>query len=79
MEYKQTEGISYTDNEWVFKPLISVNQIVYFPHELYYYLRGREGQTFDPNVLRKSYDQREKVMLSLVDYYSTISDNVEMI
>lgn len=75
MVYKQTEGISYTDNEWVFKPLISVNQIVYFPHVLYYYLRGREGQTFDPNVLRKSYDQREKVMLSLVDYYSTISDS----
>lgn len=70
MNYRQTEGISYTDNEWVFMPSIAVNKICYFPCNFYVYLIGREGQTFDPKVFFKSYGQRGIVMLSMVDYYS---------
>jgi len=70
IHYFQTEGISYTDNEWVFKPTMFVQTIAYYPHNLYLYLRGREGQTFDPVVLRKSYSQRFIVMKSMTDYYS---------
>jgi glycosyltransferase involved in cell wall biosynthesis len=70
INYVQTEGISYTDNEWVFKPIMSVQTILYFPYNLYLYLRGREGQTFDPKVLRRSYSQRLVVFKSMIGHYS---------
>ena len=68
--YSQTEGISYTDEEWVFKPMIAVNSITYFPKPLYLYLRGREGQTYDPAILNKSFGQLLKVTESLAKFYS---------
>ena len=40
MNYRQTEGISYTDEEWMFKPMSMVNSIQYFPNNLYLYLRN---------------------------------------
>jgi len=70
INYRQTEAISYTDNEWVFKPAVTVEKVKYFPYCLYFYFIGREGQTFDPKVFRKSIGQRETVMHSMADYYS---------
>ena len=69
LNYKQTEGISYTDDEWVFKPMMEVEHAVYFPHKLYFYFRGREGQTFDKTVLKKSLEQRIIVAREMVSYY----------
>lgn len=73
MQYRQTEGISYTDDEWIFKPMAFVESVSYFPEPLYYYLRGREGQTFDPIVLRKTFDHRIKVAHSMIDFYKQIN------
>ncbi len=42
--YRQTEGISYTDQEWIFWPLIAVEKIYYLPVNVYSYLLGRYGQ-----------------------------------
>lgn len=67
MGYHQTEGISYTDQEWVFKPVTKVNTCTYLPIILYLYLVGREGQTiknFDKSVM-----QLEKVIGSLIDFF----------
>ena len=72
--YTQTEGISYTDDEWVYKPMTAVNTIISFPYFLYYYLRGREGQTFDPEVLRKTHSQKVAVAKSLIDFFCTKYD-----
>ena len=69
-EYKQTEGISYTDDEWIFKPMMWVNNVVYFPHTLYLYLRGREGQTFDPKVVERTLEQRVQVAKEMVSFYN---------
>lgn len=54
INYKQTEGISYTDQEWIFLPMSTVNRISYFPMPLYSYLVGRDGQTMDPSVYIKN-------------------------
>lgn len=43
--YVQTEGISYTDQEWAFLPLKWVKTVAYFDDTVYRYLLGREGQT----------------------------------
>ena len=67
--YVQTEGISYTDDEWIFKPMVDVHDIMYFPHSLYMYLRGREGQTFDPKVLKTEFGKRFIVLRSMLNFY----------
>ena len=43
--YIQTEGISYTDQEWIFYPMQHMNTFCYIDIILYNYLIGREGQT----------------------------------
>ena len=79
ISYRQTEGISYTDDEWIFMPMVAVQTISYFRGVLYHYLRGRENQTFDPKVLRKTFDQRVIVAKSMIHYYNNVigSCNVE--
>lgn len=72
MDYHQTEGISYTDDEWIFKPMTQVHQISYYPHYLYSYLMGREGQTFDPKILNRDFDKRFVVLRSMLSYYSDV-------
>lgn len=69
MHYHQTEGISYTDQEWVFKPVSGVKTCYYIPVVLYRYLVGRSGQTM-LNV-GKSINQLITVIFSLVNYYIT--------
>ena len=58
IQYKQTEGVSYTDNEWIFLPMSVCDTVIYFNiGDMYHYLVGRSGQTMDPNVyLTKSSD-----------------------
>lgn len=69
MNYHQTEGISYTDDEWIFKPMNIVKSVRYFPENLYLYLIGREGQTFDPKVVKKSMNNMMIVIRSMLDFY----------
>lgn len=52
-KYFQTEGISYTDQEWILYPMAYVRKISYFRLNLYQYLLGRAGQTMDVNILAK--------------------------
>lgn len=70
MGYKQTEGISYTDQEWVFKPVVNVRTCYYLPIIVYKYLIGREGQTM--NAYGKSIGQLIAVIFSLIDYYESV-------
>lgn len=72
INYKQTEGISYTDDEWIFMPMVAVRSVAYFPQDVYHYLLGREGQTFDPKVMMDSFDKRIKVGMSMVKYYASV-------
>ena len=67
--YKQTEGISYTDDEWVFKPMMWVENVLYFPKTLYFYLRGREGQTFDPEIVERTLEQRIMVAKEMITFF----------
>ncbi len=62
--YHQTEGISYTDNEWTTIPLVNTENIIYFPKPIYRYLMGRYGQTI--GALVKNSDQFEKVLYSIM-------------
>lgn len=71
INYKQTEGVSYSDNEWSTWPLIYMKSLVYFNDFLYCYLIGREGQTVSMDSYVKNRIQfltvAERVMSKL--YY----------
>lgn len=73
MNYHQTEGISYTDTEWVYFPQTHVQKIVYLPYNVYRYYLGREGQTMDPKVLLKSVNHYTKLIKSMIEF----SDNLQ--
>ena len=68
MNYHQTEGISYTDMEWVQKPLSAVNSVSYIEVFLYNYLLGREGQTVSDNVIQRMFNQHCLVAYSLLAF-----------
>ena len=55
IHYHQTEGISYTDQEWVCLPMSACSSLIYFPQVIYKYLVGREGQTIDINIWEKNF------------------------
>lgn len=65
--YKQTEGISYTDQEWATIPMQNVQNVIYANLPLYNYLVGREGQTMSPEQLNKSFNQQKTVALSIIN------------
>jgi hypothetical protein len=54
MGYMQTEEVSYTDQEWVFSPVVYMKTFEYRPITLYKYLVGREGQTVSPAIASKA-------------------------
>ena len=77
IDYHQTEGISYTDQEWIFSPMTRVRQIVALPYVIYNYLIGREGQTVDRNVFMKSISHQiksQETRLYLFEKYKNTSN-----
>lgn len=69
LHYKQTEGIPYTDSEWVFYPISSVETLYYFNETIYEYLVGRSGQTVDLKVLNKKIHERMIIIEKLLKFY----------
>jgi hypothetical protein len=56
IDYVQTEGISYTDNEFVVIPMLYVRRIIYCPECVYHYFIGREGQSISVLATPRSVD-----------------------
>ena len=55
LNYVQTEGICYTDSEYVYHPLSCARNIYFIDSSLYQYYYGREGQSVDVNVIKKNH------------------------
>ena len=68
MNYRQSEGISYTDQEWVFYPLFKVKTIAFADIPLYRYNLSREGQTMDAKVQLRSLSQLVAVTEVMANY-----------
>ena len=71
MGYRQSEGISYTDQEWVFYPLFNVKSIAFANIPLYRYNTSREGQTMDAKVQLRSLSQLIAVTEAIARYFAT--------
>ncbi len=76
--YHQTEGASYTDNEWVYYPQLYVNQAFYIDNDVYRYFIGREGQTMDPNVKLRSGKQVIDLLMNMIQYESRLEGRDKM-
>lgn len=68
INYIQTEGVCYTDTEYVFKPMVQARNIYCVDVSLYQYYIGRNDQSMSPNVLMKNFGHLKKVLLSILDY-----------
>lgn len=64
--YIQSEGIMYTDTEWMTYPLVHVRKLYYYPTTVYRYLIGREGQSMDPAVFRRCIGQRIQMFMRMM-------------
>lgn len=73
LQYKQTEGISYTDLEWIFYPYEKVKSVRYIPLNLYQYRLGREGQTMDPKVMNQRIGHNIKIAYRMLERYSSLN------
>ena len=71
INYRQSEGISYTDQEWVFYPLFKVQTIAFADIPLYRYNLSREGQTMDEKVQMRSLAQLVAVTEALGQYFAS--------
>ncbi|MBP5346488.1 MAG: glycosyltransferase family 2 protein [Bacteroidales bacterium] len=69
MDYRQTEGISYTDTEWSCYPTYWAKTILFLNLKLYLYNADREGQTMNPKVLLRSINQLTLLNDKMLDYY----------
>lgn len=70
MHYVQTEGMSYTDQEWILLPMPYVKTLYYIPLDVYQYYIGREGQTMDDAVIAKSYPQLFHALQRVLEDYT---------
>lgn len=64
---KLQQGISYTDNEYVYFPMSKCASVVYYDLPVYQYFIGREGQTTDFRVVVNSVNQIMSVLNRLLD------------
>ena len=72
INYRQTEGISYTDLEWTYLPLHAVKTVVYIDNVVYQYCVGREGQTMDTSVLVRSVWQHEPLAKRFIEHSASL-------
>jgi glycosyltransferase involved in cell wall biosynthesis len=75
IDYHQSEGLSYTDQEWLFMPMSVVHSISYFNRTLYHYRFGRSGQTMEPSVYKKNFHQDICVVKNLISQYNSTDLN----
>ena len=76
MKYRQSEGVSYTDQEWVFYPLFRVKTMAFADIPLYRYNVAREGQTMDAKVQMRSLAQLVAVTEGMAQYFAVSSKSV---
>lgn len=70
LNYQQTEGICYTDTEYVYQLLGSASDLYCANLDLYQYYIGRDDQSMSPQVLSRNFSHFFKVLTRLIQYRS---------
>ena len=70
IDYCQSEGLLYTDQEWMFLPFAYCKSYYYLPNmPLYNYLLGRKGQSVDRKMHCKNISDEVKGLYVMIDKY----------
>lgn len=69
LNYRQSEGIAYTDSEFMFLPMTVVKRICHLPIVVYQYFLGRPDQSMNAQVLGKQLAMLRQVFLSRMAIY----------
>ena len=69
IDYRQTEGISYTDQEWVYMRMSLASTCRYVPLLVYKYVIGREGQTCSLIQRMKQIGVEVQITCGILRYY----------
>lgn len=69
---KLSEGILYTDVEFVTYPMVYINSITFYPYNLYQYSLHGEGQSVAINSRIKHIADAEKVVTSIDQYLNNL-------
>lgn len=77
LDYHQTEGISYTDQQWIFLPMIAVKNVSRFALPVYDYLVGRAGQSIRLSDKLKVIAQIVPCVLDMARGYECHKSNFE--
>lgn len=76
LKYSQTEGVAYTDQEWIFYPMVKVKRASYFPEIVYRYLVGREGQSVDSSLSIKAKKAQLMLVTKRIELYSQLKSKI---
>lgn len=79
IHYHQTEGVSYSDEDWTFLPLGAVRKVSLIREPVYKYLIGREGQTIVLETRMKRVGQVIKVTTDIVNAYNQMDVQSEKV
>lgn len=71
INYKQSEGIFYTDQQWDMIPMLSARSVAYCPCALYNYLIGRPDQSCNERVRLKNFSMHIPMEKAVVAAYSS--------
>ncbi len=78
INYVQTEGVPYTDLEWVSYPMIAVQTIEYYRRVLYEYDLSREGQSVSQDIHCKEMDKDCLIVEKMAAYYEKYKDSIPL-
>ena len=73
--YTQTEGISYTDQEWILYPMAYAQKFYCINVVIYKYLVGRAGQSMDLNILKRGVPALISISRRMLNWYSSCDKN----
>lgn len=77
IKYKQTEGICYTDVEYIYYPLIKASTAIFLNYNVYQYFIGREEQSVNPINIKKNIRHHYKIYQRMIKEYETITSPVK--
>lgn len=72
IDYRQTEGIAYSDTEWYYSPLAAVKKCVYIDEYVYNYFIGREGQSVSVSESIKNFNDLCLLLQNMAELYKGI-------
>ena len=75
--YRQSEGVPYTDTEWIIEPMITVRRLRFVSVVVNRYLVGRDGQSVDIKVFSKNFQVILDITERLVERFEENSSVCE--